>query len=106
MTLVGATALFGVAEMTETLKAVAQLCPTIQRVILLGPTQEGCVSYQDMMQDSADMFNDTIDVSLICFHLSWHLKITFEFLNQNRSTSTKIFSFFPTRAALLVRLKF
>ncbi|EFX65951.1 hypothetical protein DAPPUDRAFT_303375 [Daphnia pulex] len=36
MTLVGATALFGVAEMTETLKGVAQLCPTIQRVILLG----------------------------------------------------------------------
>ncbi len=67
MNLVGATALFGVAEMAETLKAVAQLCPTIQRVILLGPTQEGCVSYQDMMQDS-DMFNDTIDVSLVCFH--------------------------------------
>jgi hypothetical protein len=64
MILVEATCLFGVSEMAETLKAVAQLCPTIRRVILFGPNQDGCVSYQEMMQDSGDRFNDTIKVSL------------------------------------------
>ena len=70
MNLVEATALFGVSEMAETLKAVAKLYPTIKRVILFGPNQEGCVSYQEMMQDSAELFNDTIDVSLLSAHLN------------------------------------
>ncbi|KAK4037206.1 hypothetical protein OUZ56_029246 [Daphnia magna] len=64
MTLVEATCLFGVSEMAETLKAVAQLCPTIRRIVLLGPSQDGCVSYQDMMQDSGDLFNDNIKIDI------------------------------------------
>ncbi|KZS06466.1 putative 4-coumarate--CoA ligase 3, partial [Daphnia magna] len=65
MTLVEATCLFGVSEMAETLKAVAQLCPTVRRIVLLGPSQDGCASYQDMMQDSGDLFNDNIKVGFV-----------------------------------------
>lgn len=93
--------------MAETLKAVAKLCPTIKRVILFGPNQEGCVSYQEMVQDSAEFFNDTIDVSLISSLKYAHLNITsYLSLFINRSISTKIFSFFLTRVALLVSLFF
>ncbi len=60
---VGATALFGVAPMAETLKKVAQLCPTIRHVILLGPPQEGFVSFQQMAQDAGDLFDDNLDAS-------------------------------------------
>ncbi len=63
MNLVGAKAIFGVSVMADHLKQVAQLCPSIQKVILLGPNQEGCASYQEMMQDTGDLFNDNIDVS-------------------------------------------
>ncbi|KAI9552454.1 hypothetical protein GHT06_022820 [Daphnia sinensis] len=57
----GATALFGVAPMAATLKEVARLCPTIRRIILLGPPQEGIVSFQEMAQDSGDLFNENLD---------------------------------------------
>lgn len=60
----GVTAIFGVAQMAETLKKVAQLCPTVRRVILLGPPQEGCISFQQMIQDSGDLFNENLDVNL------------------------------------------
>ena len=62
MTLVGAKAIFGVSVMADHLKQVAQRCPTIQKIIVLGPNQEGCASYQEMMQDSGDLFNENIDV--------------------------------------------
>ncbi|EFX67425.1 hypothetical protein DAPPUDRAFT_115457 [Daphnia pulex] len=62
---VGATALFGVAPMAETLKQVARLCPAIRHVILLGPPQDGAVSFQLMAQDSAgDLFNETLDINV------------------------------------------
>uniref|UniRef100_A0A0P5EMA5 4-coumarate--CoA ligase n=1 Tax=Daphnia magna TaxID=35525 RepID=A0A0P5EMA5_9CRUS len=60
----GATALFGVAPMAATLKEVARLCPTIRRIILLGPPQEGIVSFQEMAQDSGDLFNENLDVNV------------------------------------------
>ena len=63
LNVVGATALFGVAPMAETLKKVAQLCPTIRRAIILGPPQEGVVSFQQMAQDVGDLFNENLDVS-------------------------------------------
>ncbi|XP_046443350.1 probable 4-coumarate--CoA ligase 1 [Daphnia pulex] len=61
---VGATALFGVAPMAETLKQVAGLCPAIRHVILLGPPQEGAVCFQQMVQDSGDLFNETPDINV------------------------------------------
>lgn len=63
LTAVGATALFGVAPMAPLLKQVAQLCPTIRRVIILGPPQEGVVSFQEMVQDSGDLFDLNHNVS-------------------------------------------
>lgn len=62
MNLVGATAIFGVSAMADHLAQVAKLCPTIRKVILLGPSQDGFASYQDMLKDSGDLFNDNIDV--------------------------------------------
>ena len=65
MSTVGATALFGVAPMAETLKQVARLCPTIRHVILLGPPLEGTVSFNQMAQDSGDLFNENLDVKYL-----------------------------------------
>lgn len=64
MNAVQATAIFGVAPMAETLKEVAKLCPTVRKVIVLGPPQEGMVSFQEMAMDSGDLFNDNLDVSV------------------------------------------
>ena len=62
LTAVGATVIFGVAPMAEIFQKVAQMCPSIRQVILLGPPQEGFVCFQQMLQDSADLFNENIDV--------------------------------------------
>ncbi|KAK4037209.1 hypothetical protein OUZ56_029248 [Daphnia magna] len=62
---VGATAVFGVAPMAELLKQVAQLCPSVRRVILLGPPQEGFVCFQEMLQDSGDLFNENVDIDVM-----------------------------------------
>lgn len=65
LNLVGATAVFGVSAMANQLKQVAQLCPSIRKIILFGPTVEGCVSYQELIaQETGDLFNDNLDVSL------------------------------------------
>ncbi len=48
--------------MAESLLQVAKLCPTVRRVILLGPPVEGAISFQQMVQDSGDMFNENLDV--------------------------------------------
>jgi hypothetical protein len=66
LTAVGATVIFGVAPMAELLQKVAQMCPSIRQVILLGPPMEGFVCFQQMLQDSGDLFNENIDVSLHC----------------------------------------
>lgn len=51
--------------MANQLKQVAQLCPSIRKIILFGPTVEGCVSYQELItQETGDLFNDNLDVSL------------------------------------------
>ncbi len=48
--------------MAEGLAQVAQKCPSIRSVILLGPPQKGFASFQEMVQDSGDMFNENLDV--------------------------------------------
>ena len=58
----GAAAVFGVAPMAQGLQQVTQLCPSIRSIILLGPSQEGFVSFQQMVQDSGDMFNEHLNV--------------------------------------------
>ena len=65
LTAVGATVIFGVAPMAEILQKVAQMCPAIRQVILLGPPTQGFVCFQQMLQDSGDLFNENIDVSFI-----------------------------------------
>jgi 4-coumarate--CoA ligase len=75
LTVVGATVIFGVAPMAETFKQVARLCPTIRNVILLGPPQEGAVSFQQMAQDSGDLFNENLDVRLLLMNFLFIMKI-------------------------------
>jgi hypothetical protein len=67
LTSVGASVIFGVTPMAEMLQKMAQMCPSVRQVILLGPPQEGFVCFQQMLQDSGDLFNDNVDVSLTIF---------------------------------------
>jgi len=57
----GATAIICVPQMTETIREVARLCPTIRRMIVIG-SEEGFVSIGDMFQDPGDYFNDNIEM--------------------------------------------
>lgn len=65
MNVTGARVLFGVSMMADHLKQVAQLCPSVEKIILVGPNQEGCLSFHEMVQDTGDFFNDNLDVSKI-----------------------------------------
>lgn len=62
MNAVGAKVLFGVSMMADHLKQVAQLSPSVEKIILMGPIQDGCASYQEMIQDTGDLFNDNLEV--------------------------------------------
>ena len=57
-----ARAIIGIPQMAEALKAVAMKCPQIKHIIVLGPPQEGLVSFQEMLADSGDLFNETLPV--------------------------------------------
>jgi 16S rRNA G1207 methylase RsmC len=49
-------------QLAETLRQVAQLCPEIRRLIVIGNPEEGFASLEDMLQDSGDLFDENIDV--------------------------------------------
>lgn len=83
MNLVGAKVLYGVAPMADTLRQVAQLCPSVRKVILYGERHDGFVSYQDMMQDGGDLFNDNLEVIVLFYSfLNWQ-NFIFGILVQN-----------------------
>ena len=52
----------GVPVMADTMRRVAQLCPSIRKMILIGGAEEGFVSMSDMLQDSGDLFNENVHV--------------------------------------------
>jgi acyl-CoA synthetase (AMP-forming)/AMP-acid ligase II len=58
----GATAVVTTPQLAETLRQVAQLCPGIRRLIVIGNPEEGFASIEDMFQDSGDLFDENIDV--------------------------------------------
>jgi hypothetical protein len=41
----------------------------------LGPPQEGAVSFQQMAQDSGDLFNENLDVRLLFMNFLFIVKI-------------------------------
>ena len=60
----GATVVVTFPMMVDTMRQVAQKCPSIRRMIVLG-SAEGFVSLKDMLHDSGEYFDDNIEVLLI-----------------------------------------
>ena len=58
-----AKVIIGLPQMAEALKALANKCPQIKHIIVLGPPQEGLVSFMQMVADPGDLFNETLPVS-------------------------------------------
>jgi 4-coumarate--CoA ligase len=57
--------IIGVSAMAATMRQVAQLCPSIRQIILVGESEAGFVSFKEMLDDPGDLFNDNLDVSKI-----------------------------------------
>ena len=57
-----ASVIVGIPQMTETMRRVAQLCPSVRHMILVGGSDEGFISMADMLTDPGDLFNENIDV--------------------------------------------
>ena len=55
--------IIGVSAMAGTMRQVAQLCPSIRQIILVGESQTGFVSFKEMLDDSGDLFDENLDVS-------------------------------------------
>ena len=56
-----ASVLVCIPQMVDTMKKVAEMCPSIRRMVVLG-SSEGFVAIADMFKDSGDLFNDNIQV--------------------------------------------
>ena len=59
------TAVVTIPQLTGTLRQVAQLCPEIRRLIVVGNPEKGFASLGEMLQDPGDLFDDNIEVYLI-----------------------------------------
>lgn len=57
-----AKVIIGIPQMAEALRALANKCPQLKRIIVLGPPQEGLVSFQEMLADPGDLFQETLPV--------------------------------------------
>jgi hypothetical protein len=51
-----------IPQLAGTLRQVAQLCPEIRRLIVVGNPEEGFANFGEMLQDSGDLFDENIDV--------------------------------------------
>jgi 4-coumarate--CoA ligase len=60
----GATVVVTIPQLAGTLRQVAQLCPEIRRLIIVGKPEEGFATFGEMLQDSGDLFNENIDVRI------------------------------------------
>ena len=57
-----ATVVVTIPQLAGTLRQVAELCPAIRRLIVLGNPQVGFATFGEMLQDSGDLFDQNIDV--------------------------------------------
>ena len=71
MKLVEASILIGVPAKTEIMCDVAHLCPSLQRMILVGGAEQGFTTASDMLKDPADYFNENIEVRNTSLLNSW-----------------------------------
>ena len=58
----GATVVVTIPQLAGTLRQVAQLCPEIRRLIVVGKPEEGFATFGEMLQDSGDLFNENFNV--------------------------------------------
>ena len=58
----GATVVVTIPPLAGTLRQVAQLCPEIRRLIVVGKPEEGFATFGEMLQDSGDLFNENFNV--------------------------------------------
>ena len=58
----GAAVVVCIPQMEKTMEEVAELCPSIRRMIVIG-TAPGFVSISDMFQAPAEYFDDNMQVS-------------------------------------------
>nr|CAH0109076.1 unnamed protein product [Daphnia galeata] len=57
------TAVVTIPQLTGTLRQVAQLCPEIRRLIVVGNPEKGFASLGEMLQDPGDLFDDNIEIN-------------------------------------------
>ena len=60
----GATVVVTIPQLAGTLRQVAQLCPEIRRLIVVGKPEEGFATFGEMLQDSGDLFNENFNVMI------------------------------------------
>jgi acyl-CoA synthetase (AMP-forming)/AMP-acid ligase II len=58
----GASVVVTIPQLAGTLRQVAQLCPEIRRLIVIGNPEKGFASLGEMLQDAGDLFDDNIEV--------------------------------------------
>ena len=58
----GASVVVTIPQLAGTLRQVAQLCPEIRRLIVVGNPKEGFATFGELLQDSGDLFDENIDV--------------------------------------------
>lgn len=63
----GVTVLIGVPMLAEKMLQVMQRVSSIRMMVLIGGNLEGFVSFEQMLADSGDLFNENIDASSIPF---------------------------------------
>ncbi|EFX82657.1 hypothetical protein DAPPUDRAFT_316478 [Daphnia pulex] len=63
MQLSGATVVVTIPQLAGTLRQVAQLCPEIRRLIIIGQPEEGFATFGEMLQDSGDLYDENINVN-------------------------------------------
>lgn len=59
----GATVVVTIPELAGTLRQVAQQCPQIRRLLVVGKPEEGFASLEEMLQDNGDLFDDNIKIN-------------------------------------------
>ncbi|KZS14605.1 4-coumarate--CoA ligase 3 [Daphnia magna] len=59
----GATVVVTISELAGTLRQVAQLCPEIRRLIVVGKPEEGFASFGEMLQDPGNLFDENIEIN-------------------------------------------
>ena len=59
----GASVIIGVPAFKDAIRRVAELCPTVNKKILIGGSEPGFISMMELLRDCGNLFNENLDVS-------------------------------------------